>query len=243
MFQCHQVEVDFCRGFWNMNGFRSKTPRNVKFMEHNFHFFGGVSTIASSTSATGICRREIDALGPNVSAVPHDGHRGGGHQTVHSLWYLTNGLIIIIRIKIMRTTQPGGCFVSTAPYLFGRHVALVKTTLPSFSFSLSLCLWQTLRRVLCVSASIFSQTQAASDEVYRVLPSIDSGGAPFYWVLPGFTGFYQGSPGFYLVELGFIKFYWVLLGLNRFQWVLPSFYWVSLGFTRYYWVLLGFIGV
>ena len=92
-FQCHQVEVDFCRGFWNMNGFRSKTPRNVKFMEHNFHFFGGVSTIASSTSATGICRREIDALGPNVSAVPHDGHRGGApnrslvlvpHERVHN---------------------------------------------------------------------------------------------------------------------------------------------------------------
>ena len=90
---CHQIGAQFCRGFWNMNGFRSKTPRNVKFMEHNFHFFGGVSTIASSTSATGICRREIDALGPNVSAVPHDGHRGGApnrslvlvpHERVHN---------------------------------------------------------------------------------------------------------------------------------------------------------------
>ena len=32
---CHQIGAQFCRGFWNTDGFRSKTLRNVKFMERN----------------------------------------------------------------------------------------------------------------------------------------------------------------------------------------------------------------
>ena len=54
----------------------------------------------------------------------------------------------------------------------------------------------------------------------------------FYWVLPGFTGFYLVLLGFYQVSA---RFYWVLPSLNGFYWVLPSFnglYWVSTGF---YW--------
>ena len=51
----------------------------------------------------------------------------------------------------------------------------------------------------------------------------------------------MGSPGFYLVFLGFALLQWVLLGFQWFYWILPSFFFSNS--TSLNWILPGFIDV